>query len=929
MADIQGTAADDGNLRGTNAADTIYGLGGNDTLAGEGGNDTLYGGDGNDRLDGGIGNDLVDGGGGDDVFTVLSNGGDDTLIGGGGMDQAFVYRSRAVGLTFTLESPDMVSMLGGISLTGIERISVFLAGTTNDTLTGGAFDDVFRSGAGNDTLNGRGGDDYLNGEEGIDSLYGGAGNDDLYSFDYSTGQDALLDGGEGIDFATISRATSSATLTLSIADPTITSMLGTTAVRGVERITYYGGTGSDTITGGALNDFIQTSRGDDTLIGGAGDDTLYAEDGQDIIEGGAGSDLIRGGSGIDTARYDGARADYSIEQVSNSLRIRDLRGAGTDVDTVYEVDTFVFSDRTFLGGNTSTPTAITLTTSAVDEAAATGTVVGTLATTDADLIESFTYALLDGAGGRFALGAGNTIIVADGTLLDFENMAAHNITVRVTDRGGLTYTQVLSVAVRDVAEPIAETITTPDGSFTAPTDDAYVVTGAEGANAITTAGGDDIVLGAGADDVIATGDGDDTIVYEGLKEGYDSVDGGAGTDRLVAARDGSAIGVTSFTGIEAISANGHAGVFLRASGRSETLDFSGVTLDGIARIDAGTGNDTVTGSAGADTILGGGGNDLLRGGGGDDVFLVGRGDGVDRVAGDAGFDTIRADEDGAAIGVQWFTDLEAIDGNGHAGVTIIGTAGDDVLNLTDLAVTGIARIDLSAGNDRFRGSAGADRVVGGKGDDMLYGNGGDDVFEIAAGAGSDTIDGGVGFDTLLVTAPTFTWSGISNVEALTGTALRLNGTAAADTIDLSAVTLTGVARIDAGLGDDTLTASAGADRVALGDGQDVFTGGAGADVFLFERLAQSRVGAADRITDFATGEDSIDLTALDASTRASGDQAFAFIGTAAFTRTAGELRYVVDGDTISLFGDVNGDGRADFQLGLAGAPTLTEADFLL
>ena len=74
--------------------------------------------------------------------------------------------------------------------------------------------------------------------------------------------------------------------------------------------------------------------------------------------------------------------------------------------------------------------------------------------------------------------------------------------------------------------------------------------------------------------------------------------------------------------IEEISADGHANVTIRAGTTNDTLNFSGITLVGIASIDGDAGNDTITGSAGADTILGGAGADTLRGGGGADTLMA-------------------------------------------------------------------------------------------------------------------------------------------------------------------------------------------------------------------------------------------------------------------------------------------------------------------
>ena len=86
----------------------------------------------------------------------------------------------------------------------------------------------------------------------------------------------------------------------------------------------------------------------------------------------------------------------------------------------------------------------------------------------------------------------------------------------------------------------------------------------------------------------------------------------------------------------------------------------------------------------------------------------------------------------------------------------------------------------------------------------------------------------------------------------------------------------------------------------------------------------------DRIIDFSHAEgDHIDLAGVDANSATGGDQAFAFIGTAAFSHTAGELRYdIVNGNTY-LTGDTNGDGLADFMVRLDGNQALVSGDFVL
>ena len=83
----------------------------------------------------------------------------------------------------------------------------------------------------------------------------------------------------------------------------------------------------------------------------------------------------------------------------------------------------------------------------------------------------------------------------------------------------------------------------------------------------------------------------------------------------------------------------------------------------------------------------------------------------------------------------------------------------------------------------------------------------------------------------------------------------------------------------------------------------------------------------DVIADFHRGVDRIDLRDIDANRGATGDQRFAWVDTsdldAAFTGRTGQLRF----DNGILMGDTNGDGKADFQIKVAGQ--LLAADILL
>ncbi|WP_376773258.1 calcium-binding protein, partial [Microvirga aerilata] len=110
------------------------------------------------------------------------------------------------------------------------------------------------------------------------------------------------------------------------------------------------------------------------------------------------------------------------------------------------------------------------------------------------------------------------------------------------------------------------------------------INGNAGNNILSGGLGNDTLHGAAGGDILAAGGGDDTFIYSGASTGFDAVDGGAGTDTIQATADNTIIGLRSVSGVEAISANGFAGVVIRGSDLGpvgESLDFTGVTLTGI------------------------------------------------------------------------------------------------------------------------------------------------------------------------------------------------------------------------------------------------------------------------------------------------------------------------------------------------------------
>lgn len=131
-------------------------------------------------------------------------------------------------------------------------------------------------------------------------------------------------------------------------------------------------------------------------------------------------------------------------------------------------------------------------------------------------------------------------------------------------------------------------------------------------------------------------------------------------------------------------------------------------------------------------------------------------------------------------------------------------------------------------------------------------------------------------------------------------------------------------------GNDMLSGGAGNDKIEGGIGRDNLYGEAGADTFIFRSTKETTVAASgqDKIFDF-TSLDRIDLDLIDANTKATGNQDFAFVGTKDFSGKAGELRYEKMASDTYIYGDINGDKKADFAIHLDDAVAMKAGYFFL
>lgn len=313
---------------------------------------------------------------------------------------------------------------------------------------------------------------------------------------------------------------------------------------------------------------------------------------------------------------------------------------------------------------------------------------------------------------------------------------------------------------------------------------------------------------------------------------------------------------------------------------------------GIDRLYSGAGRDSVSGGAGGDYLIIESTRVHARGGGGNDYIRANPRSGL--IDGGHGYDHLLLGLE-AALGRGFAADLTALTTTGSATLGALEVRGVERLTLT-----------LSRGNDQVilgdpanetdaylvvHAGRGDDEVVGGEGnliangdagDDVLHGNGG--IDHLSGSDGADRLFGGIGADVLF-----------------------------------------------GGNGEDRLSGERGADLLAGLAGIDMMTGGEGADLFWFYAGdTGASVATADHIADFEAAEgDQIGLSSIDADRGTRGDDAFRFIGTAAFSGEAGELRYTVVGAERHVEGDTNGDGAADFVIRLSGTDPLAAEAFVL
>ncbi len=304
--------------------------------------------------------------------------------------------------------------------------------------------------------------------------------------------------------------------------------------------------------------------------------------------------------------------------------------------------------------------------------------------------------------------------------------------------------------------------------------------GAAPINIVDTGGGNALVGNAGANTITVT-------------NGIDSVDGGAGIDRLIVdyslatgpvtgdstsnftESGGGGRSVTITGGIENFTVLTGSGADTITTGAGDDYINAGDGANtinagqGMNTIVGGNGNNTITGLDGGNTVTAGNGTNTITTGGGNDTVVSGTGSGTivtgagdDTITVIGGANTVDAGTGNDTLIIDYGTMTTNVTGGITGGNVSTGYTG----HIADLAgsmvdFTGVENLMITGGSgaDVLTAGDGADVLVGGAGNDTLNGGGGNDT--LTGGAGNDNLDGGAGFDTAI-------YSGLRSDYTITG-----------------------------------------------------------------------------------------------------------------------------------------------------------------
>ena len=272
-------------------------------------------------------------------------------------------------------------------------------------------------------------------------------------------------------------------------------------------------TATITLTGDAWN-FAENPDADVVIgtlgvVGGAVGETFIFKLGNtfgDIFAIEGGNLLVRGGSSVDFETLNSFVLSISAEST-----------AATDKTLV--------NDKNFTIAVTDVnehPVDLTLAGGLIAENTPVGTEVATLLGSDPDAGDVLTYAFVDDQGNPLAEPnaffeiSGNKITLKSG--LDQPQVGSHNLWVKVTDAGGFSYLEQITLTVTDSLEYKGGT---SRNDKLIGTEFADLLMGGAGNDRIYGLDGDDVINGGTGKDILYGGKGKDTFVFDTpVKKGH-------------------------------------------------------------------------------------------------------------------------------------------------------------------------------------------------------------------------------------------------------------------------------------------------------------------------------------------------------------------------------------------------------------------------
>ena len=438
----------------------------------------------------------------------------------------------------------------------------------------------------------------------------------------------------------------------------------------------------------------------------------------------------------------------------------------------------------------------------VDENAAAGTVVATLATIDEDVGDTASYTITNDPSGYFEI-VGNEIRVVAGADIDFETATTHDITIQVTDGGGNTYSETVTLNVNNLNEAAVGKPLDTDKT----------------ANAVDEGASAGSVVGITA--LASDGDGGDTVTYSLSDDagGLFAIDANSGIITVAGDLDAESA-TTQIIEVTATSSDGS------TSTGSFAIAINDVNETAIsALLDSDGSDNTVSEGATIGTAVG---ITALA----TDVDV---GDTVTYTLSSNPGGLFAIDATSGEITVNAALDFEAA--QDHAiEVTATSSDGSTSTSLFTIDVTDVREtISGTAGDDVITdvGDAG-DILLGLAGDDQLIGDTGDNTLD--GGSGADLLQGGLGDDTLNI-SENGTWSGFAAQNVNTGERVRLTGKTQNTDV------------FQGGDGNDTLVGTDQSDAIFLDDSfSDTFGG-----------TAQARLDSIENVN-LGDGDDVLDMT---------------------------------------------------------------------